>query len=367
MYGLWLKWILIRLAPVVLSLAGWRPALAQGESLEATTGVGADLDLQGTGSGQYPQSLLDPAGPQAEEMLGVLSFDLIVVTVLWIALTLLTLFIIIRFKRQKGDNSLPSQADSHRTLEIGWTVALTAGLIVLLWHPVKAEFFFETPPQTKDALDVEVIGHQWWWEFRYPNQKIVTANELHIPAGKVIRFKITSADVIHSPGVPRLGGKNDAYPGRITKMWIQADEPGVYHGQCFELCGASHARMLWRVVAQTPADFDKWVMTRQKPDVKAKSDLAKEGEKVFGRVCLACHTIDGTPFTMGTAGPNLTAFGTRSVIGGGVLKNTEENLATWISAPESVKPGSLMPNNIQKGLITEDEVPALVEYLEGLK
>lgn len=315
---------------------------------------------------KYPQTLLAPVGTQAQEIFDAMAWDLVAITILFIVFSLVTAFILIRFKARRGDDSKLPQSHGDFRAEIAIWLGLIVGVVILLFHPLHAEGVFSAAPKNADAIDIEVIGHQWWWEFKYPNQKIVTANELHIPTGRIVRLKTTSMDVIHSFGAPRLGGKNDALPGRWTKFWMEVDEPGSYYGQCWELCGASHARMLFRVIAHPQKDYEAWVKARQNPVTKPASELAKQGEQVFGRVCAACHTVDGTPY-QGQVGPNLTAVGKRTTIGGGVLKNTPKNLTTWISNPASVKPGSLMPNNIEKGLITQEDVPALVEYLSGLK
>ncbi len=310
-----------------------------------------------------PQSLLHPAGPQAEELAKAITWDILAITVIFVPVALLALYILARFRRRPGDDELPPQVDGNPRWELGWTLALIVGLVIMVLHPLPAEAFFERLPKGEKTLTVEVIGHQWWWEIRYPDYGIVTANEMHIPAGTPVIVKTWSADVIHSFGVPRLGGKNDALPGRVLKFWLEADEPGVYQGQCYELCGASHARMLARVIAHKPEEFDAWVQARQNPVVAVpEGSLAAQGEQVFRGLCAACHTVDGTP-AKGTIGPNLTAFGTRTSIGGGVLENTPENLAVWLADPPAVKPGSIMPN---LGL-SQDNIQALVAYLQALK
>ena len=311
-------------------------------------------------SGAYDQSLLRPAGPQARELYEVLTFDLLAVALLWVLMVSLVIYAVTRFRRRREEEGLPPQVEGNPKLELGWTIALILGMGVLALHPVKAEFDFEALP--REGMEVEVIGHQYWWEFRYPEQGIVTANELHIPVGVPVRLKMTSADVIHSLNIPRLGGKNDAIPGRITWMWLQADEPGVYQGQCFELCGASHARMLARAIAHPREEFEAWVKRHQNPVTKPATPLAQEGEKIFATRCASCHTVDGTPY-QGKVGPNLTGFGERTVLGGGISPNTRENVLLWLSDPAELKPGALMPN---LGL-SQEEKEALVEYLEGLK
>lgn len=319
------------------------------------------------------QSLIHPAGPQAEELYKAMAFDINGIIVLFVILSLLILYAIVRFADRSGGKELPPQVDGNRSLEVGWSLALVAGLVIFLVHPVKAEFVFENAPQSAKSLDVKVIGHQWWWEFQYPGLGITTANELVIPAGTVINMKVTSADVIHALGVPRLGGKNDAMPGRVTKMWVQADEPGVYQGQCMELCGKSHARMYFRVVAMSQEDFDTWVKSRQNPEISVADATAQRGQEVFMQKCAACHTIDGTS-AKGTIGPNLTFMGARTSIGGGIRENTPESLAQWIRDPQSLKPGAIMPGADKPGGqgfpatgLSQEDVDALVAFLEGMK
>jgi cytochrome c oxidase subunit 2 len=308
-----------------------------------------------------PESLLQPAGPQAGELYRALMFDLDAVILLFIVVGAITLYAIFRSRSRSGDR--PPQVFGNRRLEIGWTVALVLGLAVLLVHPVAAELYFDRVPDPQNALNVRVVGHQWWWEFQYPDQHVVTANELHIPAGRVVRLELTSADVIHALGVPRLGGLNLAIPGRVTLLWFKADQPGVYQGQCRELCGASHARMLFRVVAESPADFDAWIQKMQHPDVNPTDPLAQKGKEFFTTgPCKACHTINGTAAN-GTFGPNLTLLGDRTSIGGGVRENTPQALAEWLHDPASLKPGTLMPNYN----LTQDQINALVAFLEGMK
>lgn len=266
-----------------------------------------------------------------------------------------------RARRPRG--ALPPQVEGNRHIEIAWTLVLLVGAVIMLTHPIAAEFSFDRVPNAGTAVAVQVIGHQWWWEYRYPAQGIVTANELHIPVGRVIRLETTSADVIHAFVVPRLGGKDWAMPGRVTTVWIQADLPGVYQGQCTEFCGASHARMFARVVAESPAEFDAWIEKMRHPVVRPTGTLAQQGEREFTTgTCQACHTIGATS-AHGTVGPNLTLLGDRSVLSGGVLPNTPANLAAWLRDPASIKPDSLMPN-LQ---LTNAQIEQLVAFLEGLK
>ena len=204
-------------------------------------------------------------------------------------------------------------------------------------------FELHTPPD-KDRLDITVVGHQWFWEFEYPDLGIKTSNELHIPTGKVVNLTLKSDDVLHSFWVPKLAGKQDIIPGRENQMWLIADEPGVYFGQCAEFCGVAHAQMRFRVIAESPVEFDKWAKDFLRPSLVPKG-MAKEGAKLFNeKGCIACHTIQDNPIARGNIGPSLTHFGLRNTIAAGILEKDEfgENLTKWLTNPEEVKPGNIM-------------------------
>jgi cytochrome c oxidase subunit 2 len=313
--------------------------------------------------GVPPESLLHPAGPQAQVVFDALNFSIWAAVVSFVLAAAVAAYAVWGRRRRAAPGTLPPQVEGHRGIEVAWTVVLVVGALVMLVHPIPAEFAYDRVPDPGSALTVKVTGHQWWWEFQYPRQGIVTANELHIPAGRVVRLEMTSADVIHAFAVPRLGGHDWAMPGRITTIWIQADRPGLYQGQCTELCGASHANMLTRVIVQSPGEFEAWVRAMQHPVVRAASPLAQEGERLFtAGPCQACHTMGGTS-ARGRIGPNLTLLGDRTSLGGGVLPNTPETLAAWIRDPSRIKPGARMP---ALGL-TDAQIAALVAFLEGAK
>jgi cytochrome c oxidase subunit 2 len=209
-------------------------------------------------------------------------------------------------------------------------------------------------------LTLDVIGHDWWWEVRYPNGA-VSANEIHIPAGVKVQLSLTTDDVIHSFWVPRLGPKTDMIPGQRNTMWLEASEPGVYRGQCAEFCGLQHANMIIRVVADPPEEFDRWVNTEAQP--AAASALALSGRRVFeAGTCAGCHRIRGTR-AIGNAGPDLTHFGGRATIGAGVLSMSDENLRRFITDPQGIKPGAAMPPIT----LPADQLDSLVTYLRGLR
>lgn len=347
---------------------GWRrwAVLALGQVVSLLVAGAALAQSAAEPEGPYPQTLLKPAGPQAETLYEAMAWDIAFITFIGVIASIVTAFILIRFKDRGEDRVVPQTHGDPRYELVAWLV-LIVGLVVMALHPLPAEAVFERQPEGEAVLQVNVIGHQWWWEFEYPQYGVYTANELHIPVGKKVAITTWSEDVIHAFEVPRLGGKNDSLPGRKTRFWIEADKPGVYQGQCFELCGASHARMLTRVIAHPQDDFDAWLKKQGTPAPEPTTDLAAKGKQVFNTVCTACHTVDGTKRSPNTGAPNLAYMGARTSIGGGVLKNTPENLLQWLRDPQSVKPGAKMTVSVKLGSITEDDAKALVEYLESLK
>jgi cytochrome c oxidase subunit 2 len=215
-----------------------------------------------------------------------------------------------------------------------------------------------------DGPRVAAIGRQWWWEFRIPRLGVVTANELHLPAGERVVLELQAADVIHSFWVPQLAGKRDMIPGGTNYLSFVPQTPGVYAGACTEFCGVQHAWMRLRVVVEPPERFRAWAANEAAAARPPASELAQRGERLFrARNCVSCHAVRGVAEATADAGPDLTHFGSRATIGAGVLANTPENLARWLRNPQEVKPGNLMPNV----RLTEDEVQALVAYLEGLR
>lgn len=215
----------------------------------------------------------------------------------------------------------------------------------------------------REALAIEVVGHQWWWEVRYPEQGVTTANEIHIPVGRPIAFQLTSADVIHSFWVPPLGGKLDALPEDVTTLVLEAGEPGEYRGECAEFCGLQHAKMGLLVVAEPEARFASWVAGRQVAAVEPIEPAAVRGQEVFFRSgCASCHTIEGTAATA-AGDPDLTHLASRDTLGAVAVSNTSEHLAEWVADPHSIKSGVEMPATE----LSDQELDALVAYLETLE
>ena len=264
----------------------------------------------------------------------------------------LLLYAVIRFRLRESDSKRePPQIYGSNQIELSWTVIPILIVVMLFLSTTRVILETEAAPKPVNALDVTVIGHQFWWEFRYPKLGVVTANELHVPVSDPAKptptyLAMSSADVTHSFWVPRLAGKMDAIPNRINTMWIDPQIPGLYLGQCAQYCGTQHAKMLLRVVAQTPEDFARWVEQQKRG---ADTDLsgnptAAEGQTVFMHsACINCHTIAGTVAT-GRFGPDLTHLESRETIASGPIENTPENLRRWVADPNEMKPGALMPS-----------------------
>jgi cytochrome c oxidase subunit 2 len=263
--------------------------------------------------------------------------------------------------REKPGQPIPKQVHGHTLLEVSWTIAFAVVLLIIVIPTIPVIFETQAAPPTT-ALRVDVGGRQWWWEFKYPDLKIVTANELHLPAGQTVAFNLHAPDVIHSFWMPQLGGKRDVVPGRVNRITLAPDEPGEYPGQCAEYCGVSHANMRFRVIVHSKADFEMWVAAQLGPPVQPTDPLMQKGQELFSQsACVGCHTITGV--SGGALGPNLTHFGSRTRMGGNLLANTPENLARWIENPGHMKPGVLMPDLGMRG----EKSKALAAYLLSLK
>jgi len=216
----------------------------------------------------------------------------------------------------------------------------------------------------RGELRIEVVGKRWWWDIRYPEAKVTTAGEIHIPVGRPVDIELRSDNVIHSFWVPQLAGKVDTVPGQVNHLRLQATEAGTFRGACAEYCGLEHAKMAFLVVADQPVEFNRWLARRGGgAGVSPTSEEAARGQLVFNReACAGCHTVRGTPAT-GTIGPDLSDFGSRRWIGSVTVANTASNLAHWITDPAEVKPGNLMPPTS----LSADDLAAITVYLEGLK
>jgi cytochrome c oxidase subunit II len=305
-------------------------------------------------------STLHPQGPGARTIATLWWFMFAVSAAVVLVVGGLILVGVLRRRRSGPPSEEPGW--SHGLI-LGGGVVFPLVVLTVLWVWSLHDMAALSQPSTAGRLSVDVIGHQWWWEVRYPQQGIVTANDIHIPVGQPVQVRLTTNDVLHSFWVPQLTGKTDMIAGRTNTMTIQADSAGVYRGQCAEFCGLQHAQMIFYVLAQTPTDFQAWVQKETAPLPAPTDALVQQGLEVFqNEPCAACHTIRGTS-ARGTLGPDLSDFGGRQSIGAGAAANTRDNLGGWIVDSQTIKPGNLMPP-IPVG---SDELQALIAYLESLQ
>jgi cytochrome c oxidase subunit 2 len=265
-----------------------------------------------------------------------------------------------RSKNQPGE---PKQTLGNRRLELLWTILPLIAVSLFFILTVEGMNDINSPIPKGKQTDIIIIAHQWWWEMRYPKYHVITANELHIPVNKKLLMQIKSADVIHDWWVPALGRKTDAVPGRTNYAWIDADSIKSYEGTCSEYCGAEHAWMRIRVVAQSQSDFNKWIQHQQEIPPPPSDTIAIAGDSLFqSMACSDCHAVAGTPANK-HIGPDLTHLASRETILSGMLPNTEDNLTKWLDNPQKVKEGAHMPNF----KLSTTQINELVAYLEGLK
>ena len=326
------------------------------------------------GCGTQLQSSLDPDGAQAGSIGHLWWMYFWVMTGVYVVVVIFALVAVLRRKSSESHVTperpevAPPQQQTRRTNGlVGGLVGLTA---IILFVLLIGDFL---AGRTIDAdLDphpivVQVIGHQWWWEFIYQDQQpsriVSTANELHLPVNRPIRIELDSRDVIHSFWIPNLNGKKDLIPGHPTTTWLQPTSEGTYWAQCAEYCGAQHAHMRFTVTVESQDKFDAWLEAGRQPAQQPKTESEKRGKQVFlTRQCSMCHAIDGTP-AGGRVGPGLTHFASRPTIGAGTLPNTRGDLGGWIIDPQHVKPGVRMPQNT----LSSDELQDLLDYLESLQ
>ena len=267
-----------------------------------------------------------------------------------------------RFLHRKGDSTEPAQVHGNVPLEIIWTAIPVLLVIFIFIIGLNTMNGIAAPAPSTNDLRVNVVGHQWWWEFDYPDLGITTADELYIPVGTSVQITLTSVDVVHSFWVPQLAGKTDVVPGQTNHMWITASQTGTYDGQCSEFCGIEHALMRAKVVVVSAADFQTWVKGQQTPPPAPQSALETQGQKlVENGMCAACHTIDGSP-AKGKIGPNLTHLYSRSFFAGATFPLTDANIANWLQNNKTMKPGNLMGVHV-----SDQDLPAITAFLKTLK
>lgn len=346
-----------------------------------------------TNEATYPQTTLAPKSDFTR-----LVDDLFQTTFFWAVIVFVLvegalLFAMWKFRGRPTDAE-PEQVHGNVALEIVWT-AVPAIILALIAVPTVRTIFQTSVSPENPEIEIEVIGHQWWWEYRYPALGVVTANEMHVPVGKTVSLKMWSNDVLHSWWSPQLAAKRDVFPigprfQKINPLWFKADETGDFSGQCAEFCGIQHARMGLRVIVQTEEEFDAWVAQQRlgsplvdggqvpPPDTTGAAPVpgipglpaedapvVVAGRQAFQAAgCMACHAMVGTPLAGQVAlmGPNLSHFGSRRTLGANMYENTDENLAAWLRDPQGMKVGSRM---VLPRELTEDEIRALVAYLRA--
>ena len=318
--------------------------------------------------GATNQSVLDPSGPLAHRVASLWWFALITASIVWLAtIGSLGLAAARARRRERQGEELP--ADDDRRMTRGVSLAVGATVVILLTFLVTDLSVGRTldPVPRAHPLTIELTGKQWWWDVTYadtsPQGRFTTANEIHIPVGQPVLFVLNARDVIHSFWVPNLAGKKDLIPGYTQSMWFQADTAGDYRAQCAEFCGLQHAKMALHVIAESPADYRRWVDSQRAPAKSPTDSVADRGREVFltGQ-CAMCHAITGTS-AASRNGPDLTHLASRRTIAAGTLANTRGALAGWIVDPQRIKPGAKMPPN----QLSPPDLDALLTYLQSLK
>ena len=362
-------------------------------------GLVAALFLLTAACSQGYQSTWDPIGPVAEKQLQLFNVLLWTMVAVFVLVEGALLYIVIRYRRRPGQPR-PPQIHGHTALEVTWTIVPTALILGLGIWSVFTLFELDQPPTDQgDILEVTVVGHQWYFEFEYPDadgngKRVTTANELKIPVDRPVAFTLESDDVLHSFWVPKLGGKVDVVPTRQNTLWLMADSdqidqplPATYYGQCAELCGIAHAQMRFRVTVMSEEDYQDWVRDYSPPS--ALTPVSQQGQTLFAIHCSLCHSIDGPElesvaqarldqFLTGAEnaavpGPNLTDLRTRGTLAAGITDLTVENLRAWIKNPEEIKPGNYMYSNALlyddggDATLSDTEIDAIIEYLLNLR
>lgn len=374
----------------------------------------------------HPNTTFDPHSDYGREIDFLWDRLLLLGTIVFVLVEFGLIYIMIRYRKRAGDER-PPQTHGNVVVEIIWTL-IPAFILLFIAVPTVRTVFKTQAKAVAGALEIEVIGHQWWWEFRYPEYSIVTANEIYLPTGRTVSFKLTSVDVIHSFWIPQLGGKRDAVTNRTNYIWLTPDstlKPSEWNGFCTEYCGTSHAKMRFRVFTVKPDQFASWVASERKPAAfgvvaqgppaatvspasytfprnqpefdyarprtpipagltftRGLTGNARRGQQIFSSTaCIGCHAIAGNPVAMGNIGPNLTHFGSRTTLGAGSFPNTPAYLALWIKNARLMKPGVIMPSlglneydpvlktrvTKAQGGLDDQQIADIVAYLWALK
>src|SRR6516165_227148 len=312
-------------------------------------------------------SIFAAESTQAKSIVNMSVFVLVITGIIFAVVVTLLAYSILKFRaRSSNANTEPAQVYGSTQIELAWTIIPILIVVVLFLASARVIHAIQDAPEPPGALEVTVIGHQYWWEFRYPKLGIVTANELHIPVSEPGHptptfLQLLSADTDHSFWVPEIAGKTDLVPNHPNRMWMNPQRTGIFLGQCAQYCGIQHAKMLLRVSVDGPEDFAAWVHAQQQPAVEDATAAA--GRRVFERnACMNCHTITGTAAN-GRFGPDLTHLMSRATIAAGAAQNTRDNLRLWVKDPSAIKHGSLMPAM----QLSDADLDAVVSYMETLR
>ena len=312
-------------------------------------------------------NIFAPESTPAKSILHLSMFVLAITAIIFVVVFTLIGYSVVKFRGRAADaDREPPQVYGSSQIELAWTIIPCLIVVVLFIATARVIHAVQDAPKPATAIEVTAIGHQYWWEYRYPKLGIVTANELHIPVSdpahpKPTFLKLLSADTNHSFWIPQLAGKTDLIPNRINEMWMEPFRAGIFLGQCAQYCGTQHAKMLLRVSVDSAEDFDAWVRAQLQPAMQDEKTIA--GRRIFETTaCINCHAINGT-VAKGLFGPDLTHLMSRVTIASGAAENTKENLRLWIQNPDAIKPGSLMPAMN----LAEADLDAVVRYMETLR
>jgi len=312
-------------------------------------------------------NIFAPASTPARSIFDLSVLVLSVTATIFVVVFGLLAYAVLKFRRRRHDDGRePAQVYGSNQVELAWTVVPVLIVLVLFLATTQVINAVQNAARPDGTIEVTAIGHQFWWEYRFPDLNVVTANELHIPVSDAAHpnptfLTLLSADTDHSFWVPRLAGKTDLIPNRVNRMWVEPTQTGLYLGQCAQYCGTQHAKMLLRVYVQPREEFDRWIQEQRSP--AHADDTASLGKKIFETTaCVNCHSVAGT-VANGQFGPDLTHLMSRDTIAAGILRNTPDNLRRWVQNPETFKPGSLMP---AMGL-GDRELNAVTAYMASLR
>ncbi|MAX11912.1 MAG: cytochrome c oxidase subunit II [Chloroflexi bacterium] len=340
-----------------------------------------------------PQSTFDAQGPVSEIQKNLFLFTFWIAVIVFIVVEGAILFVTFRYRRKNDE--LPVQTYGNLKLEITWTIIPAIIIVIIAIPTVIGIWQTQVMPDEEDSLVINAVGHQWWFEFNYPSEEVVTANELHLPEDTNVIVNIESQDVLHSFWIPKIAGKVDMVPNHENQLWIKADNPGLYYGQCAEFCGVAHAMMRFRVIVHTNEDYQNWLEYMRTPpqDLVSGSD-EDEGRKLFVGNCSMCHTYDSykkaayhkeinsqynrweewkkdKENSAIVSAPNLTHFGNRITLGAGLKENNYDNLVKWIEDPDTIKIGTRMKNHAAiyttENKLSDLEIQQIAKYLLSLK